>query len=61
MLTPESIQQYQSQSLTRAGYCLHCTKPLSSTEVYCCESCARELEHSTDPNFAMRDEEDGQS
>ncbi len=59
MLTPESSHHYEQQSITRAGYCCSCTKPLSSDETYCCESCALESVVYRDPNgYLAGDEED---
>lgn len=59
MLTPESSHHYEQQSITRAGYCCSCTKPLAEDETYCCESCALESVVYRDPNLHMTDEEDG--
>lgn len=56
MLTPESIQQYQSESNCRAGYCLQCHTKLTPVEVHVCDSCAIYLY--ADPNSEMREDED---
>lgn len=57
MLTPDQITKYHADSNYRAGYCASCGAQLSG-EVYCCEECAHEAYIETDPNEAMREEDD---
>ncbi len=56
----EFMRQIERQLVNAAGYCCSCTKPLSSDETYCCESCALESVVYRDPNgYLAGDEEDG--
>ncbi|MGE5989776.1 protein NinF [Klebsiella michiganensis] len=57
MLSPEQIQQYQSESNCRAGYCMQCKEKLTPVEVHVCDACAISLY--ADPNGFMTEEDDG--
>lgn len=57
MLSPEQIQQYQSESNYRAGYCMQCKTKLTPVEVHVCDACAISLY--ADPNGIMTEEDDG--
>lgn len=59
MLTPESIAKYQRTSNAAAGYCAACTKQLQPDEIHVCDSCAVEYAIEADPNFSMREENNG--
>lgn len=59
MPTLEPMREMERHLVNSAGYCCSCTKPLSSDETYCCESCALESVVYRDPNLHMTDEEDG--
>lgn len=56
MLSPEQIQQYQSESNCRAGYCMQCKAKLTPVEVHVCDACAISLY--ADPNGFMTEEDD---